>query len=149
MLEPIEEALGAPGVAIVVRADQLETDLSLFQVVRDDNYGRLVDALQLQTRALIHQFGSLRKSFLLPKQNASGIRSSLAWGVGAAALTAPTGLWGSLFAGLSAGGLASAVHAYRFGDRALVEREQRVRWLLDEYVEKVGGAKSGPKRLRL
>jgi hypothetical protein len=149
VLEPIEESLGAPAVAIVVRADDLETDLSLFQVVQDDNYRRLVAALQVQTRALIHQFGRSRKSFVLPKQGESGIRQSLAWAVGAAALTAPVGLWGSFVVGLGAWGLATAIHAYRFGDRALVEREQRVRWVIDEYVERVGGAKSGQRRLRL
>lgn len=149
VLEPVEESLGAPAVGIVVRVDHLETDMSLFQLVRDDSYQQLINSLRVQTRALVQQFGRSRKAFILPRKSSSGLRQALVWGGGTAVLMAPSGLWGSLLGGLAACGLVSAVHAHRFSDRALVEREQRIRWILDDYVDKVAGNKSGPKRLRL
>ena len=148
MLEPIEESLGAPAVGIFVRVDHLETDLSLFQLVKDDEYQRLVAALGRQTKALVHQFGRSRKAFALSQKRSGGLGVLLS-GAGAPALMSPTGPWGALLAGLGAGGKAAMVHALRFGDSALVAREQRVRWQLDNYVERVGGSKAAARRLRL
>ena len=152
VLEPIEEALGAPAIAIVLRADDLDTDLSLFQVVRNHKYEALLNSLRPRTQAVIAQFGRSNKAFVLPKKSSNALPWSLAWGAGGAGLMAPLGIWGSLLGALFTGGVAAAVHALRFGDRALVERELRVRWLLDKYVDTVGGTRTksgGPKRHRL
>ena len=149
ILEPVEENLGAPALGVVVRADHLDTDLSLFQLRQDRGYEKLVRNLQVQGRVLVSRLMQNQKSFALNKEGSlgRGVASSLKWGFGTALLLAPSGPWGSLFGGLGALCVAGLVHTLLHGDLALTNREKQVRGELSNYGRLVKF--KGAERLRL
>lgn len=150
VLDAVEANLGAPGIGVVVREDELKTDASMFKPVEDEDFFRLLKRLQAQTRGLIYHLGRERKSLTLhaPEEPASVVWKSLLSGFGGGAcfgyLTGPLG--GLLFGGASLLVVTSFLLA-RNSDRALTERERNIRWELDTYVGLV--APKADNRLRL
>lgn len=139
VLEAIQEDLGAPGIGAVIRADQLETDFSLFKPVMNELYNRKVKALQAQVVALVAQLGLERKNLVLePRHSAPEIMlKSTVVGSGGAVFGSIVGAWGAVLFGGAFFLTAGLLCLIGENDRVLVEREQGIRWELDAYVNLV------------
>jgi hypothetical protein len=148
-MDPVEEYLGAPGVAVVVRGDEFETDASLFKPILDDESGeKLLRGIRAEVKALAVQLGRERKSFTFqPRDQGALLKKAGLCGTGGALfglLAGPTGafvLGGTLFF------LGGFFALWQDTDQRLVEAEQRVRWELDAFVNSVAPEDDGKTRL--
>ena len=148
-MEPVEEDLGAPGVAAIVRGDDFKTDASLFQpILEGESYARLLKSIRAQARALTVQLGRERKNFTFqPRNNTALLKNAGACGTGGAVLGLLAGPTGALVVGGALFFLGGLFCLWRNTDQVLVEAEQRVRWELDAYVSEVIPEDDGKTRL--
>lgn len=149
VMEPQEVHLGAPGAAVVVRADHLRMDASSFRPVEDAEYQKVVAALQVQTRVLMSQLKRDRKSLTLeskPSPYQALLKGGL-MGTGGAMFGGFAGVGGMLLAGGITFLFAGALFMVQHDDRSVVEREKRIRWEIDMYLEGVRPPGEGKLRL--
>lgn len=136
VLDAVEENLGAPGVGVVVRGDDFETDISLYRPIKTEHYEELLNQIRAHTGALLSKLAQERKNFVL---NAPDRATEALWkgglcSLGGILMGLPMGFTGSLVLGAT---LFLAAGAFCFSDRqdrSLVKREQGVRWELDSFL---------------
>jgi len=148
-LEPVEENLGAPGLAVVVRGDEFETDISLFSpIVEGEEYETLLRVVRAQTRALAVQLGRERKNFTFqPRDSAALLKKAGLCGTGGAAVGLLAGPASSLVLGGTLFFLGALFVLWQNTDAVLVDAEQKVRWELDAFVQLVAPEDDGKTRL--
>ena len=148
-LEPVEENLGAPGVAVVVRGDDFETDISLFSpIVEGEEYQKLLRVVRAQATALAVQLGRERKHFTFqPRDTAALIKKAGLCGTGGATVGLLAGPMGALVLGGTLFFLGALFVLWQNTDAVLVDAEQKVRWELDTFVQMVAPEDDGKTRL--
>jgi hypothetical protein len=148
-LEPVEENLGAPGVAVILRGDEFDTDVSLFKPILDgEGYDRLLKSVRAQVKALTVQLGRERKNFVFqPLHPKLMVKKASFCGAGGAVFGLLAGATGSLVFGGALFFVGALLEIWQNTDQMLVEAEQRVRWELDSYVNLVAPEDDGKTRL--
>ena len=135
----MEENLGAPGLAVVVRGDEFETDISLFSpIVEGEEYETLLRVVRAQTRALAVQLGRERKNFTFQPRDSAALLKKAGLLAGPASSLV---LGGTLFF------LGALFVLWQNTDAVLVDAEQKVRWELDAFVQLVAPEDDGKTRL--
>jgi hypothetical protein len=148
-LEPLEENLGAPGLAVVVRGDEFETDISLFSpIVEGEVYQKLLRVVRAQARALAVQLGRERKNFTFqPRNTAELFKKASLCGTGGASVGLLAGPVSALVLGGTLFFLGALFVLWQNTDSVLVDAEQKVRWELDTFVQLVAPEDDGKTRL--
>lgn len=148
-LEPVEENLGAPGLAVVVRGDEFGTDISLFNpIVEGEAYEKLLRVVRAQTKALAVQLGRERKNFTFqPRDTAQMLKKAGLFGTGGATVGLLAGPVSALVLGGTLFFLGALIMHWQNTDAVLVDAEQKVRWELDSFVQLVAPEDDGKTRL--